>query len=55
MELGEALQLGLPTLAAILGNAYRITIDFEDYIYTVPLRPDCKGFALSVLVNLKNL
>ena len=38
---------GLPTLAAIPGNAYRIIMDLEDCFYTVPLRPDdLKGLLL---------
>lgn len=46
MELVEALQPGLPTLAAIAGNAYRVIVDLEDCFYIVPLNPDdCKGFA----------
>ena len=45
-----ALQAGLPTLAAIPGNAYRIIMDLEDCFYTVPLHPgDCGRFAFSEL------
>ena len=55
MELEEALKPGLPTLAAIPGNAYRIIMDLEDCFYTVPLHPDdCKGFAFSKHVILKS-
>ena len=46
----KALEPGLPTPAAIPGNAYRIIMDFEDYFYPVPLHPgDCGSFAFSEL------
>jgi hypothetical protein len=49
MELG-ALQPGLPNLAAIPGNTYRIIMDLEDCFYIVPLHPDeCKRFVFSSL------
>ena len=50
MELVGALQPGLPTPAAIPGNAYRIIIDFKDCFHTVPLHPgDCERYTLSEL------
>ena len=56
MELVGALLPGLPSPAAIPGNAFRIIMDMEDCFYTVPLHPDdCKGFAFSELVILKSL
>lgn len=49
----KALQPGLPTLAVIPGNAYRIIMELEYCFYTVPLHPDdCKGFAFSKVVIL---
>lgn len=39
MQLVEASQPGLPTPAAIPGNAQRIVMDLEDCFYTVPLHP----------------
>ena len=56
MESVEALQLGLPTLAAISENAHRITVDLEDCFYTISLQSDdCKRFAFSEVVILKSL
>ena len=39
MELVGSLQPGLPTLAAIPGNTYRIIMDLEDSFYSVHLHP----------------
>ena len=44
-----AFQAGLPILAAIPGNAYRIIMGLEDYFYTDPLHPGTGKFAFSEL------
>ena len=46
----KALEPGLPTPAAIPGNAYRIIMDLEDRFYTVPLHPG--NYERFDLVNL---
>lgn len=47
----EALQPGLPTPAAIPGDAYRIIMDLEDCFYILPLHPDyCKRVSFIVTV-----
>ena len=46
-----AFQAGLPILAAIPGNAYRIIMDLEDCFYTIPLHPvECGRFTFSEFV-----
>ena len=52
MELVGALLPGLPSPAAIPGNAFRIIMDMEDCFYTVPLHPgECGRIAFGVILE----
>ena len=44
-----ALQSGMPTLAAIPKDLFKIIIDLKDCFFTIPLHPDdCPHFAFSL-------